>query len=84
MILRHPYHRGLLLLSSSCYYLSVELVSELGRIVVLPHPDDLDEIHSDSADAPNRGVRLHLAVECFTSWPTTRLLELLLPSRTPR
>ena len=65
MILRHSYHRGLLLLSSSCYYLSVELVSELDRIVVLPHPDDLDEIHSDSADAPNRGVRLHLAVEYF-------------------
>jgi len=53
-ILRHFYHWGLLLLSSSCYYLirlPVALASKFGRIVVLPHPDSLDEINSDRADA---------------------------------
>jgi len=64
MILRHLYHRGLLLLSSSCYYLSVKLASEFGRIVVLPHPDGLDEINSDRADgrgltASGGGMLLH-------------------------
>ena len=49
--LPHFYHRGLLLLSPSCYCLSVALASEFGRIVVLPHPDGLDEINSDRADA---------------------------------
>ena len=42
MILRRFYHQGLLLLSSSRYHLSVELGSEFGRIVVLPHPGSLD------------------------------------------
>jgi len=51
MILRHFYHRGLLLLSSCCYHLFVESASEFGRIVVLPHPDGLDKINSDRADA---------------------------------
>ena len=50
VILRHSCHRGLLLLSSSCCYISVELASEFGRIVVLPHPDGLDQINSDRAD----------------------------------
>jgi len=36
---------------SNCYCLSVTLASEFGRIVVLPHPDGLDEINSDRADA---------------------------------
>jgi len=84
MILRHLYHRGMLLLSSSCYRLSVELASEFGRIVVLPHPDGLDEINSDRADArgltaSGGGMLLHRGQQL-----STRPLELLLPSRIPQ
>ena len=81
MILRHLYHRGLLLLSSSCYYLSVALASELGRIVVLPHPYGLDEVNSDRADArgltatSGGGMLLHRGQKL-----SARPLESLLPS----
>jgi len=53
MILRHFYHRGLLLPSSSCYYTaSVKLANEFGWIAVsVSYPDGLDEIDSDRADA---------------------------------
>ena len=80
VILRHFYHWGLLLLSSSCYYLSVGLASEFGRVVVLPHPDGLDEIDSDRADirgltASGGGMLLHRGQQ-LSAHP----LELLLPS----
>jgi len=53
MILRHFYHRGLLLPSSSCYYTaSVKLANEFGWIAVsVSHPGGLDEIDSDRAGA---------------------------------
>jgi len=75
---------GLLLLSSSCYCLSVELVNELGRIVVLPHPDGLEKINSDRADArgltvSGSGMLLHRGQQ-LSACP----LELLPPSCIPQ